>query len=152
MRRVRRSDQALTSINQGGVKLNLLSSLTEPAIVTLSYSCSIADPFTPSLILTGGYHTLEVVSRYSEAGWEADLPSLLTGRFWHGCGGYVGDGGQFVLAVTGGVRADLTYLSSTEIFMSGLWREAGPLPVASMLTGLNLNNDLLMIGEFKITT
>ena len=115
----------------------------------ISYSCSIADPVTSSLILTGGYYSLESVSKYTEAGFEADLASLITGRFWHGCGGFTTEaGGGQVLVVTGGVRADLTYLDSTEVMTSGLWREAGRLPVASMMTGLSLDNEVLMFGEF----
>ena len=116
--------------------------------VLTSYSCAIADRATSSLILTGGYNTLEAVSRYTEAGFEADLASLITGRFWHGCGGYITEpGGGLVLLVTGGVRADLSHLDSTEVMTSGLWREVGRLPVASMLSGLSLDNEVLMFGE-----
>ena len=54
-----------------------------------------------------------------------------------------------VLLVTGGVRADLTYLASTELMTSGIWREAGRLPVASMLSGLSLDNEVIMFGQFS---
>ena len=104
---------------------------------------------TSSLVLTGGYHSLEAVSRYTEAGFEVSLPSLITGRFWHGCGGFISEaGGGQVLLVTGGVRDDLTYLASTEVMTSSLWREVGQLPVASMMSGLSLDNEILMFGEF----
>ena len=119
----------------------------------VSYSCAIPDPVTSSLVLTGGYHSLEAVSRYTEAGFEATLASLITGRFWHGCGGYISEasGGQ-VLLVTGGVRADLSHLASTELMTSGIWREVGRLPVASMLTGLSLDNEVIMFGQCSVLT
>ena len=119
----------------------------------VSYSCAISDPVTSSLVLTGGYHSLEAVSRYTEAGFEATLASLITGRFWHGCGGYISEasGGQ-VLLVTGGVRADLSHLASTELLTSGIWREVGRLPVASMLTGLSLDNEIIMFGQCSVLT
>ena len=80
-----------------------------------------------------------------------DLAPLITGRFWHGCGGFTTKaGGGQVLVVTGGVRADLTFLDSTEVMTSGLWREAGRLPVASKMTGLSLDNEVLMFGEFMV--
>ena len=143
------SHPALNSMKQGGdVELYQSSNIFS---TTNSYSCSIADPVTSSLVLTGGYHSLEAVSRYTEAGFEASLPSLITGRFWHGCGGFISEaGGGQVLLVTGGVRSDLNYLASTEVLTSGLWREAGLLPVASMMSGLSLDNEVLMFGELIV--
>ena len=49
-----------------------------------------------SIIITGGRHTMETVSRYGAAGFVEDLPSLVEGRYYHGCGSYLtgGDGTQ----------------------------------------------------------
>ena len=45
-----------------------------------------------SVIITGGaYHTItrkRIVSEYKETGWIRDLPSLLQGRYSHGCSYY----------------------------------------------------------------
>ena len=92
--------QALSSTRQGGntdiLYLHLWNSFS-----LISYACAISDPVTSSLVLTGGYHSLEAVSRYTEAGFEASLSSLITGRFWHGCGGYISKamGGQVCVVI-----------------------------------------------------
>ena len=38
-----------------------------------------------SVLITGGWRTLDTVSQYNEAGWVRDLPDLLQGRQNHGC-------------------------------------------------------------------
>ena len=55
--------------------------------------CSIPDPDTDTVLLTGGSigHTaLTTVSRYGEKGLIEDFSSgLNTGRYLHGCGSYI---------------------------------------------------------------
>ena len=70
------------------------------------YACSIPDPSTASVIVTGGRDTRTTVSRYiqqgctvlyctvlycryGEQGWLEDLPKLNVGRDNHGCGSYM---------------------------------------------------------------
>ena len=57
------------------------------------YACSIPDPSSATVIVTGGfYYALDTVSRYGLEGWLEDLPPLNVGRSRHGCGSYVSDG------------------------------------------------------------
>ena len=58
----------------------------------LRSACSIPDPSSGTVLVTGGSNTMTMVSRYSRAGWVADLPPLSVGRYNHACGGYVSDG------------------------------------------------------------
>ena len=46
------------------------------------------DLMSASVILTGGYYSLQVVARYDILGYVEDLPPLLVGRWNHGCGSY----------------------------------------------------------------
>ena len=39
-------------------------------------------------VLTGGYFTSQIVSKYSKNGWQEDLPKLKVGRRGHGCSAY----------------------------------------------------------------
>ena len=56
--------------------------------VYFSRACSIADPDTETVVITGGLDTLTTVSVYGRQGWVEDLPSLITGRYWHACTSY----------------------------------------------------------------
>ena len=74
----------------------------------LRRACSIPDPSSATVIVTGGAFTLDTVnryctvlyctvlyctvSRYGLEGWVEDLSPLNVGRSRHGCGGYVSDG------------------------------------------------------------
>ena len=49
----------------------------------------MADLTSPTLIITGGQYTMETISRYGTLGFIEDLPSLLVGRYGHGCGSYL---------------------------------------------------------------
>ena len=64
--------------------------------VFLRAACSIPDPSTGTVLVTGGitsgYQTLDAVSRYGLQGWLEELPPLNKGRYGHGCGSYVSDG------------------------------------------------------------
>ena len=63
-----------------------------PIYLTItSYACSIPDLSTDSVIITGGYHYKQIVSRYDSLGFVEDLPSLLSERVSHGCGAYYRD-------------------------------------------------------------
>ena len=41
-----------------------------------------------SVFITGGIDTKTTVSRYGVLGWLEDLPSLVVGRWNHGCGSF----------------------------------------------------------------
>ena len=49
----------------------------------------MADLTSDTLIIAGGYFTRNIVSRYGVVGFIDDLPSLLVGRWGHGCGSYL---------------------------------------------------------------
>ena len=51
------------------------------------------DLTSDGVILTGGYENWQTVSRYGTLGFVEDLPSLLMGRYRHGCGSYLRDTG-----------------------------------------------------------
>ena len=54
------------------------------------YACSIPDPDTDTVLVTGGKYTLNTVSRYSKRGFRGDFSSTLkTGRFGHGCSSFL---------------------------------------------------------------
>ena len=55
-------------------------------------SCAIADPAGPTVVVTGGDHSLNKVSRYNRSGWVEDLANITVGRYYHGCAGYMKDG------------------------------------------------------------
>ena len=55
-------------------------------------ACSIPDPSSATVLVTGGWPTFATVSRYGLEGWLEDLPPLNVGRREHGCGSYVSGG------------------------------------------------------------
>ena len=76
-----------------------------------SASCSITDVGSHSIIITGGFinydddgnlmdfdsrYTTDRVTRYDEDGFVENLPSLLFGRYYHGCGSFIRDDGNQV--------------------------------------------------------
>ena len=63
------------------------------------------DLISASVILTGGYYSLQGVARYDILGYVEDLPPLLVGRWNHSCGSYTRIDGTQV----GGVRSLLSY-------------------------------------------
>ena len=67
-----------------------------PTLFISSVCCGFADEDDASYILTGGAFTKTTVSKYSQSGWIEDLPSLNTGRYWHGCGTYLDSSNQQV--------------------------------------------------------
>ena len=52
-----------------------------------SLSCAIE--LDSKVIVTGGDNAPRQVTVYTLAGWAADLPSLRTSRWLHGCGHFV---------------------------------------------------------------
>ena len=54
-----------------------------------SAACAIPDIITDSVFITGGYYSLQMVSRYDLLGWVEDLPQLIEARQYHGCGSYL---------------------------------------------------------------
>ena len=57
--------------------------------VYFSWACSIEDPDTETVVITGGYKTLTTVSVYGLQGWVEDLQPLNTGRRYHACTSYI---------------------------------------------------------------
>ena len=54
-----------------------------------SYACAIPDLVaTDTVVITGGWYNRQVVARYDKLGHVGDLPRLIVGRYWHGCGAY----------------------------------------------------------------
>jgi len=123
-------------------------------LFSLKYStnsaCSIE--LEERVIVTGGYYAKRYVSLYSSSGWLEDLPSLLQGRYFHGCGHYVNDVNKMVYLVTGG---DTGYdnLVSTEVLVAGSssWRQVGDLPTVPIrgLGGVSINNNIIMTGGYE---
>lgn len=113
------------------------------------FACSIPDPSSATVMVTGGEYTQTTVSRYGRTGWLEDLPSLTVGRRQHACGSYM-SGGVSVLLVTGGEDTANIRLSSTELLVpgSGSWRlVAGqlPRPIADMKLA-TVDNVLYLTG------
>ena len=57
------------------------------------YSCAIEDPENDTIILTGGFVSLNssssnLVARYGKNGFIEYLPKLKNSRYLHGCAGY----------------------------------------------------------------
>ena len=66
-----------------------------------SNACTIE--LTDQVIVTGGHkyagnpnNASDRVTVYNEQGWVEDLPSLITGRFDHGCGHFVNNENKLV--------------------------------------------------------
>jgi len=99
-------------------------------------ACSMADLTSPTVIITGGRDTMDTVSRYGTLGFIEDLPSLVVGRFGHGCGSYLrdSDGTQVFLVAGGydGTSVSSSMISSTEVLTttSPAWSLTTPLPRA----------------------
>merc|ERR1711915_178243 len=107
-------------------------------------ACSIPDPETGTVIITGGNHHSDsshpnryrITSVYNEDGFIENLGNLKYQRYLHGCTSYVADKKRIFL-VSGG---DFTV--STEILEDGkwkiLWNAKLPLPSSDALKGLRL--------------
>ena len=120
-----------------------------------------------TLVLTGDYSTLSLVTEYSGLSsgevTSRPLPDLVTGRWYHACGSYavaghvVGLSSPYlvvtlaqVLLVTGGYTDEYQFLSSTEVISypdGQAWREVGHLPSPrSGLRGASLAGVLHVTG------
>jgi len=116
-------------------------------------ACSMTDLTSESVILTGGYKTRDKVTRYDMQGFVEELPSLLVGRYKHGCGAYLREDGSQVLLVTGGNNFGFIndHEASTEILTEGSqsWTLANPLPRGLIgISGANLDGRLFMTGGY----
>merc|ERR1712179_235163 len=100
-----------------------------PMKYSISNACSISDLTSSTLIITGGEYTMRTVSRYGPHGFLEDLPALVVGRQYHGCGSYYRQNGDKVLLVAGGWDGG-DRLSSTEVLysVSSVWAMTTPLP------------------------
>ena len=117
------------------------------------------------MILTGGQHSLNRVSEYSESGFTRDLPQLQQGREFHGCSYFENEEGTKVdidsnscgviifqtFLVTGGLGFDDdNKFSSTELLVenSAKWIYSGELPTPrSGLRGANIDQRVIMTGN-----
>ena len=55
-------------------------------------ACAIPDPDLQSVIITGGYYTMNKVSEYSTLRWIQDLEPLGQGRRVHACASFLSAG------------------------------------------------------------
>jgi len=113
-----------------------------------SDACSIQ--FENYVLITGGYYTLSIVSKYNEIGWLEDLPSLNDERHSHGCGHYYNSNNELVYLVVGGSNLE-TITSSTETFTEGSsqWIVAAATPIEGMgIRGVSLNNEIFLTGGY----
>ena len=60
--------------------------------VYFSEACSIEDPDTETVVITGGRYTSTTVSVYGLQGWVEDLQPLNDGRRSHACTSYMSVG------------------------------------------------------------
>ena len=70
------------------------------------------------------------MTRYTRAGWQEELPTLLTQRYQHACAAYT-RAGVMVLVVAGGRDQDYQALSSTELLVGeggAGWQYSASLP------------------------
>merc|ERR1719369_1453224 len=117
-----------------------------------TFACSIPDQTTNTLVITGGYFTMDRVSRYDQLGFLEDLPSLNFGKWNHGCGAYLREDGTQVLLVAGG---DVFNTTPTEILPSdsSSWVLANPLPRKIYgVRGINVGGVLYMTGGYDDTS
>ena len=68
-----------------------------------SLACGVPDHQTETITITGGWLTKTRVTKYSTRGWQEDLPSLITGRYGHGCAQYFNSDGTKVNTALRGV-------------------------------------------------
>merc|ERR1711892_347638 len=102
-----------------------------PLQYNTEYTCSLTDLTSPTVILTGGYYKMQKVTRYGTMGFVENLPSLVVGRYGHGCGSYLRDADATqVFLVAGGVDSSDNPLSSTEVLTTSFttWSLTTPLP------------------------
>ena len=114
------------------------------------------------------YHgPMDQATIYNQQGFQADLPSLNTGRYSHACGHFVNMDMQAVSSasvypcyvvimstvqvylVAGGYATN-HQLASTELLVAGAhsWVEAAPLPLAvEGLRAVSINNMIISTGE-----
>ena len=125
------------------------------------------------MVVTGGNDggALASVTRYNSEGWVGlDMPTLVTGRYGHGCTRFISGGEQVrhydaaaahkysfpcpqVLLVTGGYGDDDNILASTELLRPGSgWQEITsarlPRPM-SYVSVSTVDNRVLLFGEWR---
>merc|ERR1711988_1430978 len=105
-----------------------------------------------SVIITGGEHSHNKVSEYSESGFTRYLPELQQGRENHGCSYFDNEEGTKTLLVTGGYYNSFWSwyeLSSTELLVenSAKWIYSGELPTPRYgLRGANIDQRVIITG------
>eukprot|EP00091_Calanus_sinicus_P015084 TRINITY_DN32985_c0_g1_i1.p1 TRINITY_DN32985_c0_g1~~TRINITY_DN32985_c0_g1_i1.p1 ORF type:complete len:197 (-),score=47.87 TRINITY_DN32985_c0_g1_i1:89-598(-) len=111
-------------------------------------ACAIPSDDSTSVILTGGYYTQNLVTRYTDTGFVEELPPLLEGRMYHACGSYH-HGETMVQVVAGGYDGGL--LSSTEWLVDGSdhWTVGHPLPRALYdMAFVSTDTSLFIMGGY----
>jgi len=118
-----------------------------------NYACSIPDG-EKSVVITGGYNhmTLATATRYNSDGYVENLPSMISGRYSHGCSGYYNDEDKLVYLVVGGFTEHGSgRLDTTETFLEGHhhWRQVNSLPYhVSGLKATTLDNRIIAFGGY----
>ena len=87
-------------------------------------ACSIPDPDTDTVVVTGGKFTLTTVARYGKQGWIEDFSSgLSTGRGKHGCTSFLSQDNERV-------NFNWTMLKHSKNNCRCCWSlEAGPMTI-----------------------
>jgi len=86
------------------------------------------------------------VAEFTETGQVTYLPDLQEERYFHACSKFVGNNGETVLLVAGGLGAS-DRLSSTEIYLNSQWSFAASLPSPRYaLAGSTVQNTVYVSG------
>ena len=130
--------------NNGGSKFWF--NLTQPSYL----SCLIDEGDT--FLLTGGFGSPNMASRYDINGWVEDIDPLLTPRFFHSCFSYVNDHGERVNLVCSqhSWYHDDNTVENCEENISGTktWREIPIGNQPSMGSSISMDKaHLYLIGE-----
>ena len=119
----------------------------------MTSACAIQEPETNTVVITGGRGggQGDIVVRYGQNGFLADLPSLNDARLQHACGSYYLEDHTKVMLVAGGNGDDGQYAgASVEIRVGdgdSPWVRTTPLPSAVEASRIaTLNNNIYHMG------
>jgi len=108
-------------------------------------ACSIS--FDEYVIVTGGIHSMKIVSVYMANGWVGDLPSLNFDRHSHACGHYYNDNDLVYLVTGGEAVTEPVYTSEILVSSSSSWTSVENIPSGGAgIRGLSFNNRILISG------
>jgi len=113
-------------------------------------ACGINDG--SSVIVTGGYYVLKTVSRYNLEGFIENMPTLITGRYDHGCGLFINQDNTKIYVVAGGYTGSTPYLRSTELLSvaASAWEAGQDLPDRGLayVASVSLSRAVVIMGGY----